>query len=151
MDKAADNKGLQTTLILRMEGLTAGDSITLEFSRLLPSAQIHFRTSDPALSMYVRMPGDPVALQYADLQPQRLELQMAAVPEVLIIALAVICDEPFLHGWLRVPVAVRTTISTHVESLQLMGASYWALPMAVPGHSTNPPNNHDGAQAHNGH
>lgn len=139
MDKA-DSTALQTTLTLRMEGLTAGDSIMIEFSRLLPSAQIYFPSSAPALWMYVQMPGDPIVLQYAELQPRRLELQLAAAPEVLTIALAVTCGQPFLYGWLHVPRTVRTTLSTHVEALQLMGSSYWALPMEVPGqgHSTNP-------------
>jgi hypothetical protein len=139
---------LQTTLTLRMEGLTAGDSIMVEFSGQLPNARIYFPTSGPALWMYIQMPGDPVQLRYAELQPRRLELQLAAATEVLTVALAVTCDQPFVYGWLHVPGAVRATISTHVETLNLVGGGYWALPMGMPGQgsSTNPPLNHDGQQ-----
>jgi hypothetical protein len=156
MDKAdstcgagsSGNARFQTTLTLRMEGLVAGDSIMVEFSRLLPDARIYLPVSAPALWMYVQMPGDPVVLQYAELQPRRLELQLAAATEVLTIALAVTCDQPFLYGWLHVPGAVRSTLSTHVETLNLAGGSYWALPMAVPeqGHPTNPQHNSDGQE-----
>jgi hypothetical protein len=131
-----------------MEGLTAGDSVMVEFSGQLPNARLYFPTSAPALWMYVQMPGDPVVLRYAELQARRLELQLAAVTEVLTIALAVTCDQPFLYGWLRVPGAVRTTISTHVETLNLMGGSYWALPMGMPGRDlpADPSYNHDGQE-----
>jgi hypothetical protein len=141
MDPAAKSV-FKTVLTLRMEGLPTQGTVILEFSPLLPNAQIYLPPDSPCLQLDTQTLGTPVLLQYVQLQPRRLQLDLADSPDTLVVALAVTCDQPFLYGWLQVLDSVRTALSTHVETVKLQGSSFWALPMgdvSADHHPTNPP------------
>lgn len=141
MDSTAKSV-FQTVLTLRMEGLPTQATVILEFSPLLPNARIYFPPQSPCLQLDTQALAAPVRLQYAQLQPRRLQLDLTDSPDTLLAAVAVTSDQPFLYGWIQVPDPVRTTLSTHVQTVKLQGATFWALPMgeAVDDHhSTNPP------------
>lgn len=63
------------------------------------------------------------------IQTRRIQFEIVRAPSLLPISLGILCPSPFVYGWLLVPEAVQTVISTVVEQIRFVGPGYWALPL----------------------
>lgn len=129
---AAENGALlQHALDLTFYDLPSSASIRLDLP-IETGALIPMAVATPSVRLGASYGDGEMTIGRFSLGPRRIEFDIENAPAKLPLCIQVLCNAPFLHGWLQVPGDVQVSVGTAAQRIRFVGPGYWAVPLIQP-------------------